>query len=73
MSNENKESDAPMTTERKTMIAVSWLCMVVFAGSIIAIAFYAHPIAGLLALALVALWLGSSIAAVLKDSRKELK
>lgn len=58
------------TTERKVMVALCGLCIAIFCAALLGIAFYVHVIAGLAALALIAWWLGSSIAEVLKETRE---
>ena len=59
-----------ISRERKVVIALCALCLLLFAGSVIAIAFMTDIRLGLVALALIAWWLGSSLAGVLKESRK---
>jgi hypothetical protein len=58
------------TTERKVMVALCGLCIAVFCAALLGIAFYVHVVAGLFALALIAWWLGSSMAEVLKETRE---
>jgi hypothetical protein len=58
------------TTERKVMVAICGLCIATFCAALLGIAFYVHVVAGLAALALIAWWLGSSIAEVLKETRE---
>ena len=60
---------AEIPTERKVMVALCAICLLVFCGSLIALAFWTHVGLGLISLALVAWWLGSSIAETLKESR----
>lgn len=57
-----------MTFERKIMIAVCALCLIAAIGALIALAFMTDVGLGLIAVALVAWWLGTSIAEVLKNN-----
>ena len=58
------------TTERKVLVAIGGLCIAVFCTALLGIAFYAHVIVGLFAVALIAWWIGASIGEVLKEYRK---
>ena len=60
---------AEIPTERKVMIVLCAICLLIFCGSLIALAFWTHVGLGLISLALVAWWLGSSLAETLKETR----
>ena len=60
---------AEIPGERKVMIAVCAICLLIFCGSLIALAFWTHVGLGLISIALIAWWLGSSIAETLKETR----
>lgn len=51
-------------------VALCGLCIAIFCAAVLGIAFHLHLVAGLAAVALIAWWIGSSIAEVLKETRE---